>query len=264
VAFDWGKKRILILVRTYPAPAQKGIEVSCTAAVTQDGKWIRLFPVPYRFLPMSRRFQKYQWIEAALKRATKDQRPESYNLNIETIKLCELVPASRNWAARKAILKPLLRPSLCAIKRELEVQTHPTLGLFKPACIKRLVIEQCAVEWTPEQKAILGQEHLGFEKAPKEELEKIPFDFSYEFQCTDAECRGHKLICTDWEMAESYRKWRRRYGDQWEQAFRGKYERDMIDKLDTHFFVGTLHQHPKNWIIVGLFYPPKDPQGVLF
>jgi hypothetical protein len=26
---------------------------------------------------------------------------------------------------------------------------------------------------------------------------------------------------------------------------------------DTHFFVGTLHQYPKNWIIVGLFYPPK-------
>ena len=23
-------------------------------------------------------------------------------------------------------------------------------------------------------------------------------------------------------------------------------------------FVGTIHQHPKEWIIVGLFYPPRE------
>ena len=28
-------------------------------------------------------------------------------------------------------------------------------------------------------------------------------------------------------------------------------------KLDTHFYVGTIHQHPGEWIVVGLFYPPK-------
>jgi hypothetical protein len=32
----------------------------------------------------------------------------------------------------------------------------------------------------------------------------------------------------------------------------------MINKYDTHFFVGTVHNHPKNWIIVGLFYPPPE------
>ena len=33
----------------------------------------------------------------------------------------------------------------------------------------------------------------------------------------------------------------------------------MINKLDTYFYVGTVHRHPKNWIIVGLFYPTKPP-----
>jgi len=32
----------------------------------------------------------------------------------------------------------------------------------------------------------------------------------------------------------------------------------MINKNDTHFIVGTVHGHPKEWIIIGLFYPPKD------
>ena len=32
----------------------------------------------------------------------------------------------------------------------------------------------------------------------------------------------------------------------------------MINDRDTHFYVGTIHQHPKEWIIVGLFYPPPE------
>jgi hypothetical protein len=35
------------------------------------------------------------------------------------------------------------------------------------------------------------------------------------------------------------------------------YERDMIERNDTSFFVGTVNNHPNRWIIVGLFYPPK-------
>ena len=46
--------------------------------------------------------------------------------------------------------------------------------------------------------------------------------------------------------------------------FRQKYEREMIDKNDTHFYVGNIHQHPDNWLIVGLFYPSKQPMGDLF
>jgi hypothetical protein len=38
----------------------------------------------------------------------------------------------------------------------------------------------------------------------------------------------------------------------------------MIEKYDTHFFVGTVHQHPKNWIIVGLFYRPRLAMNDLF
>src|SRR5689334_5931600 len=92
---------------------------------------------------------------------------------------------------------------------------------------------------------------------PDTQLEKIPYDFKYEFRCADPDCRGHKMSCTDWEIGQSYRQWRRDYGRDWEAAFRNRYEREMIEKFDTHFFVGNLHQHPGTWIVVGLFYPPK-------
>lgn len=72
------------------------------------------------------------------------------------------------------------------------------------------------------------------------------------------------MICTDWEMGQAYRAWRKQYGDQWEGKFRQRFEKEMIEKNDTHFFVGTIHQHPGSWIIVGLFYPPRPATMDLF
>jgi hypothetical protein len=103
-----------------------------------------------------------------------------------------------------------------------------------------------------------------FQKKPDRELEKIPFSFRYEFRCAHDSCTGHKIVCTDWEMGESWRKWKAQYGDAWETKFRQRYETEMIEKYDTHFFVGTVHQHPGTWIIVGLFYPPKTIESTNF
>jgi len=257
------KKRVLITVRTYPVPANKGAETSCTAAISEDGDWVRIFPVPYRSLPISQRFKKFQWIEADLKKAGSDTRPESHNIDITSIKLGELVPTTKEWSQRRALLRPLMRASMCAIRRELDANGHPTLGIFSPKTIKRLLIEPCSPDWNTNQKAILSQKSFGFDAAaPKAELQKIPFDFYYEFTCDDLGCKGHKMSCTDWEMAEAYRGWKIKYGDGWEAKFRERFERDMIEKFDTHFFVGTMHGHPKNWLIVGLFYPPKKQKDL--
>jgi hypothetical protein len=62
------------------------------------------------------------------------------------------------------------------------------------------------------------------------------------------------------EAIEAHRK----YGQNWESKFRQKYEDEMINKFDMHFFVGTVHKHPGAWIIVGLFYPPPRTMDDLF
>lgn len=90
---------------------------------------------------------------------------------------------------------------------------------------------------------------------PLKPLEKIPFKFSYMFTCDERYCRGHKLICVDWELGQAYRRWKQKYGDDCEGKIIERFETDMILTHDTHFFVGTIHGHPGAWIIVGLFYP---------
>lgn len=262
MAAGYSRQKVLIVVRTYPAPANKGAEVSCTAAISEEGEWRRLFPIPYRLLDPDKKFHKYQWIEADLIKASSDTRPESFHPNLDSIRILSEVDTRSGWQLRKNVLAPLIRPSLCSIQAARDANGFPTLGIFKPKQIKRLVIQKEDEEWTPEDLAKLGQLNM-FVDAPEEPLEKIPFRFSYEFTCQDVGCHGHKLMCSDWEMAQTFRRWRNDYGDGWKKAFRQRWERDMIEKYDTHFYVGTVHGHPNAWIIVGLFYPPKNPQSAL-
>lgn len=263
------KRKALIVVRTYPTPAKKGAEVSCTAAITEDGQWMRLFPIPWRALDEEERFRKYQWVEVTVSRPRDDARPESYQLAPGVlIRILTPNPISTkdNWKARWDILRPLIAHCMCCLQNARDEHGFPTLGLFKPKTIQRLRIEPDDPDWSPEQVAILTQGHL-WQKKPQKQLEKVPFKFIYDYMCDHPECKGHSMMCSDWEMGQSWRKWKRQYGKDWETAFRHKYETEMLEKNDTHFYVGTVRKHPGSWIIVGLFYPPKpksSPSGWLF
>jgi hypothetical protein len=35
-------------------------------AISDDGRWLRIFPVPHRFLSLDQRFRKYQWMDVGL------------------------------------------------------------------------------------------------------------------------------------------------------------------------------------------------------
>ena len=249
----WEEKNVLITVRTYPTPATKGAEVSCTAGVTEEGEWIRLFPIPYRQLEPEQKFSKYDWVSVRVAKAS-DPRPESYTVDLDSIDVVSSVPSRGNWQDRKEIILPLEAPSLCWLKRERDEHGYPTLGMFKPREIRRLIIEPDDEDWTPEERRKLRQPNF-FNQKPVIELEKIPFKFSYEFGCNDSSCSGHKFSCTDWELGALYRTCRRKYGTDWEEKFRQRFERQMINGRDTHFYVGTVSTHPQIWIIVGLFYP---------
>lgn len=255
---SYHKKRVLVTVKTYPLPSKKAIEVSCTAGITDDNEWIRLFPLPFRHLEYSKRFKKYQWIEANIVKAASDPRPESYRVDLDSLKpIGSPLPTKNNWQVRKERILPLAATSLCHLQSTRE-STGVTLGIFKPRCINELIIEpEENPYWTPSEIETLSQQHM-FEKIRVEPVEKIPFKFKYRFFCNDSKCEGHILSVTDWEISESYRKWRKDYGDSWESNFRQKYEYDVIYCFDTYFYVGTVRAHPDVWIIVGLFYPHKE------
>jgi hypothetical protein len=99
--------KVLITAKTYPSPAKKGVEVSCTGGITDDGHWIRLFPMPFRYLSKDKQFHKYQWIELQVTKAS-DSRPESFQPVLESIRIVsDPLPTAESWQARREIVGPL-------------------------------------------------------------------------------------------------------------------------------------------------------------
>jgi hypothetical protein len=45
---------------------------------------------------------------------------------------------------------------------------------------------------------------------------------------------------------------------------RERFETAMIEKKDTHFCMGSLHQFPNAWIVVGLIYTPHETTRDMF
>jgi hypothetical protein len=255
VRLSFTPEEILVTVKAYPSPSARYVESSCTAGLTRDREWLRLHPLPFRMLEDDQRFGKYQWIRARIKKS-EDPRPESHKIDCDSIQvLDESLPSGQGWAQRRKFLEPVQRCSMEEILQEQEVDGI-SLSFFRPRRIERLIIEPTSACWTPPQLTYLLQQSF-FPQEEVKSLEKVPYDFKYGYWCEDPRCRGHTQKIVDWEIYQSYRSWRARYGpDGWEEKLRERYEREMQEKNETHFFVGTMRAHPKSWIIVGLFYPP--------
>lgn len=56
------RERILIVVKTYPILSSAYTELVCTAGFREDGRWVRIYPSPFRFLEKDQQYGKYCWI----------------------------------------------------------------------------------------------------------------------------------------------------------------------------------------------------------
>ena len=78
---------MLILCKTYPSPSANYSETSCVAGVTEAGKLIRLFPVPFRLIADEQQFRKWQWVTVLVEKARSDHRPESHRVFVDRIQV---------------------------------------------------------------------------------------------------------------------------------------------------------------------------------
>ena len=248
------KKKILMLVKTYPNPSKSYRETVCTAGITDTGEWIRLYPLVYRNLKDNQQFKKYSWVEANVYRNNKDTRPESYKVDESTLKVLEVLNAKKDAEERKKIINPLCKVSLEEIK-ELYKEQYVSLGIFKPKDVLDLEIVPDYKSWTDEEQAKLGQLGL-FDNKKLKPLEKVPWKFSYKFTCNDERCKTvHKLKITDWELYQTYRNFKNYYPTE-EIALQKLKEKWLNyyfynEDRESYFIVGTVYPHP-TFIILGV------------
>jgi hypothetical protein len=265
--------RVLITVKTYPLPSRSYTELVCTAGLFEGEKWIRMYPIPFRFLQdEQKKYPKYSWIELNLTRKTDDFRPESYSPKLgvdEPIKVLQQLGRDNAWAARKSYV---LKEVFTSMRELIELAKNPnqrkSLATLKPSRIVDFVIEEDEREWKQEWQDQLKQLNM-FEfptqRGRKKLVKKLPYKFSYRF-FSEGDKEPRKMMIEDWEIGALF--WNCLYrtdGD--EQAavelVKQKYLEDFAKK-DLYLFVGTTKQYhnvaPNPFVIIGVFYPPKTDQ----
>jgi len=249
------KIRLLITVKTYPTPSTRYREIVCTAGIKEDGSWIRLYPIDYRFRDYSQWYKKYQWIEVEAIKNFRDPRPESFNPTSEIKTLGKPIGTAQNWAERKKYVLSNGAKTMCWLQKQS--QKVISLSIVKPKEVIDFTWKRTTENWSSQQIFALNQIGL-FDKNKPALLEKIPYEFSYQFICEEPNCNGHKMMIEDWEVMELYRKMREQHGEsQGLEKVKEKFLNQICSpERDTHFFVGTILQYG-TWIIIGTFWPPK-------
>ncbi len=274
------KKRIYILVKTYPTISEKYAELVCTAGILEDGSWVRLYPIQFRRLDFSQKYPKYAWIEAEITKNTNDFRPETYRPRLDSIiHDVQEKPKNPDWNKRREIIfkNTKVHTNMATLIQEAK-EKHTSLAIFKPTKINGFTIEPTARDWDANkvanlkslsQQLSLLQSH---EEIVKEYslVQKVPYKFSYKF--TDDCGRESKLMIEDWEIGMLYFNCLK--GSNGDEAIatekvKNKYLNEFAQK-DLYFFLGTTMQHhlrSRNpFIIIGVYPAPFLPptQGSLF
>lgn len=264
--------KILITVKTYPLPSSKYEELVCTAGLLENGKWIRVYPIPFRSLPYQEQYKKYNWVELNLVRKHDDFRPESYSPKRkleEPIKFLSAVGTANGWAERKKLALSEVFTSMQDLIQLAKGDEKKSLGTLKPSEIVDFVIEEDTREWKQDwldwlqQASFLDHNKVGHGKQ-REVVRKLPYKYSYKF-LSQGDRQPRKLMIEDWEIGALY--WNclaQTEGDEVaaNQLVRNRFFDEFVSKKDLYFFLGTTKQYhnvsPNPFVIIGVFYPPKQ------
>src|ERR1035437_2470096 len=246
--------KVLILVKAYPALSKKYSETVCTAGITEDGKWIRIYPIPFRQLEYENQFRKYEWVELDLVRNGGDFRPESYRP--KDIMLTDIVSKGvisadgDTWIHRRKFVLKNIYTNLEKLISEAKDKTICTsLAVFKPTKIIDFVCKKAEREWSKDKLEYLKSRKLQmnlFDNIDKDDItefevvDKLPYKFSFIFE--DDAGKSASLMIEDWETGMLY--WNslfRHQGDELKaiEDVMLKYFNDFAKTKDYHFFLGT-------------------------
>jgi hypothetical protein len=173
-------------------------------------------------------FQKLDIISLPIRRKTEDYRHESYYLNSHLVENeLQIVGKINEWEHKQAFLMSHLDSDLEGLR-----DSNRSLALVKPHMIHGFLQkdrtrlepgEELTIEKIEEaQQGVLFDVDSELVKQSRITPEPLPW-IGYKFMCEGSNCRGHEMMCIDWEIQQLYR----RYKDQGMQGFQKVKDRAM-------------------------------------
>lgn len=241
---------LMVNCKTYPAVSQKYVETVCTGGVDRDGTFVRLYPVPFRFLESGEQYKRWDVIRLQAYRDTKDQRPESWHLTsgspIEIID--RITTDKRRWEWMK---KTVHASADAMAEKGLTngcVEIEPLELYWKPD----------NKEWTAGQLNVIQQGDLF---ASKEQLEgladRVPWQFrlKYREKTTGREDDGKVLA---WSLYQGVRRVRDKCKDDEAavETIAQKVRDSIFNSEKTTFAILGTHSRFGHWMISALYHLP--------
>ena len=132
----WEKKRVLVTAKAAPEKSTKYGECVCTAGITDEGEFIRLYPIPLTLFRRGQGFKKFDWIECEVEKADEMlRRKESYKVKDGSIRVVDQsmhkkVKGRVDWASRNKVVLPLKSKSIEDLEQAFK-EDRTSLGLIK-------------------------------------------------------------------------------------------------------------------------------------
>jgi hypothetical protein len=251
------KRRVCVLVKAYPQRSQKYEETVCVAAVTDDHRLLRLYPVRFRHLDESKRFVRFDWLELEVTRPSDDVRPESFRMKEDSLRIIKRKDDTKP-EERAQLWKPCVSKSLEALHEE-QRDHGKSLGIIRPDPESVKFRYSAIDKANPEERDEIQQVYQEQQSLLEEPLTKLPAaEYIFRYQFTSGG-NQHSMQIHDWEVQATYEQYKKRYGSS-EKALEKMvdyYER-RAPKMNLHLVMGTLHGRPYQFIIIGVLRTTAD------
>jgi hypothetical protein len=260
--------RILIFGKTYPELSSRYTETVCTGGFREDGRPVRLYPVPLRYLQGPQQYQLYEWIRVPIEKSTRDPRPESFKIDPDKIVCEDVIPTDRDgWRQRRDIV---FKDSSWHFAGMAELKAAQKTTKRSIGCIRPGAIDDVELHAKPAtERAVYAQKQLDLQAktesdffAPEyKQLEYLPYEIKLLWRCAErcATCRRrpHRMQVLDWGLLELGRR------DEWSKAVDRLTTVADLARYDFRLFLGTFRLHPDTFGIIGLWYPKIPEQQSL-
>lgn len=260
--------RILIFGKTYPELSVHHTETVCTGGLREDGRPVRLYPVPLRYLEGDHQYRLYEWITVPMQKSTSDPRPESYKVRADQIEGHEVIEADGGpWRRRRDVVfrdRSWHFESMAELSAA-QAATGRSIGMIKPDMVDDVELvtkpgserEAFALK-SRDLEAQVGADlfHPDYKRLwypPKE----IRLRWRCPQRCETCRRRPHRMKILDWGLLELARR------DGWDQALSRMCSIADLKTNDFRLFLGNFRLRMEKFGIIGLWYPKIQAQGDL-
>jgi hypothetical protein len=259
--------RVLIWAKTYPELSTKHVETVCTGGVLEDGRPVRLYPVPLRYLSDGGQYKLFDWIDVPLRKSTKDPRPESFRIDANRIKIVGSIGTTSGWRERRALVfrhQAWQFPSLVALKLA-RTQNLASMGVVTPASVLGAEVrpKNASARLEHEQRLKQIQSQGDLFRPSYKKLEFLPNTLWLAWRCGASDCScaatPHQHRVLDWGLLELARR------DGWEKAKTRLESITDTKAYELRLFMGNYFRHQQHFAVIGLWYPklkyvtPEEP-----